>query len=275
MNYRLVLFRVKKVFIISAITALLVFPFDSFTESLKEIADNSPMPQEIKVEAKPAAAASTEVDYSQYDTTTSGYYQIQEIYDPFEPVNRKIDDFNRVVDRILIKPAATYYRDFVPSGARKGVSNFVDNMQMPGTFVNSVLQGDVENSFASFWSFVVNTSLGVGGALDIANEAGLKVKNKDVGQTLGKYGVGNGPYLILPFMGPSNTRDLVGRVGDGFLEPINYAENAVRFSYTGVKVINTRASLLSLTEDIESISFDPYATVRSAYTQRRNSEVSR
>lgn len=272
MNYRLVLVRVKKVFIISAVTALLVFPFDSFTESLKEIADNSPMPGEIKIEATPVA---TEIDYSQYDNTTSGYYQVQEVYDPFEPVNRKLDDFNRVVDRILLKPVATYYRDFVPSGARKGVSNFVENMQMPGTFVNSVLQGDVDNSFASFWSFVVNTSLGVGGVLDIANEAGLKVKNKDVGQTLGKYGVGNGPYLILPFMGPSNTRDLVGRVGDGFLEPVNYAENAARFSYTGLKVINSRAALLSLTEDIEAISFDPYATVRSAYTQRRNSEISR
>jgi phospholipid-binding lipoprotein MlaA len=136
------------------------------------------------------------------------------------------------------------------------------------------LQGDVENSFTTFWRFSLNSTIGIGGLFDIAKIAGLERRSEDLGQTFGKYGVKGGPYLMLPLMGPSNTRDLVGRVGDSFMDPYNYLVDD--YGIAGRNVLNgidSREQLLELIDDINENSLDPYATFRSLYSQRRADEI--
>lgn len=196
------------------------------------------------------------------------------VSDPLEPVNRAIYGFNMFIDKIIMEPVAKAYKKVVPELGRKGISNFLQNLTEPVTFANSILQGDAEHTFTTFWRFAINSTIGIAGLFDVAERGGLEHREEDLGQTFGTYGVGNGPYLMLPIIGPSNVRDLFGSVGDSFMDPYNYAVD--EYGVAGRKILeglDTRVELLGLLDDIEESSLDPYATIRSLYTQKRNDEI--
>lgn len=196
------------------------------------------------------------------------------VEDPLEGFNRGVYKFNDVLDRGVIKPAAKGYRYVVPSQCRQRIHSALINLTEPVTFFNSVFQGDAQNAFTSLWRFVINTTWGVGGMHDVAAVAGLAHRKEDFGQTLGYYGTDSGAYLMLPILGPSNGRDLIGRVTDTFTDPFNYMMTDYGIAAVAVTDgIDTREDLLNLTDEIDRISFDPYATIRSLYTQKRIDDI--
>jgi phospholipid-binding lipoprotein MlaA len=197
--------------------------------------------------------------------------------DPYEPTNRAITDFTPTVDNAVAKPVAKFYNRAVPQFARTGVHNFLTNLNKPVTFGNDVLQGEADRAGETFGRFTINTTLGVAGLVDVATMIGIPDHTEDFGQTLGTYGVGEGPYLVLPFMGPDPPRDLAGDVVDIFMDPTTYIKfhgsdtwYAVR---SGVNILDLRARNVDTLEQIERTSIDMYATTRSLYLQYRNSEI--
>jgi len=195
--------------------------------------------------------------------------------DPIEPVNRAIYQFNYTFDGLLLKPVTSMYRGVVPEQGRTAVSNVIDNLYTPVVFANSVLQGDPQNSFASFWRFALNTTFGIGGIFDFASAAGLKNRPADLGETFAMYGMGTGPYVVLPIIGPSNARDAFGRLGDAFMNPFNYGNNREIFALWTSTAIDARSRNMQVIDDIYSSSLDPYATFRSGYTQKRAADIQR
>lgn len=196
------------------------------------------------------------------------------LQDPFETVNRGIFAFNEVVDNIVLQPVARAYRNIVPEYGRQRVTNVLVNLTQPVVFLNSVLQGDPENAFSSLFTFVLNSTLGIGGIFDFAGaNTTLKVHPEDFGQTLGVWGFGSGSYIVLPIIGPSSARDTVGLVADWFSDPFNYADNDIVVTRTVLRAIDTRAGALDLTDEVYRTSLDPYATFRSGYLQKRDAMV--
>ena len=194
--------------------------------------------------------------------------------DPLEPLNRGIFAFNRGVDVVVIKPVTQLYRGIVPEVGRKGVSNFLSNLSSPVVFLNSVLQGDPEQSFTTLWRFLLNSTLGVGGLFDFAGYYGIQNRQEDFGQTMGHYGVGSGAYIVLPFIGPSSARDVVGRVVDVVSDPLTWTvSDGWLYARTGATVIDTRSRNFDVIEDIFKNSVDPYATIRTGYLQKRAADV--
>jgi phospholipid-binding lipoprotein MlaA len=197
--------------------------------------------------------------------------------DPYEPTNRAIFDVNMKIDKAVAKPVAKFYNRAVPQFARTGVHNFLTNLDKPVTFGNDLLQGEGTRAGQTISRFTVNLALGVGGLVDVATMMGIPDHNEDFGQTLAVYGTGEGPYLMLPFMGPNPPRDLAGNVVDIFLDPTTYIRfhgsdtwYAVR---SGVSVLDLRARNIDSLDQIERTSIDLYATTRSLYRQYRNSEI--
>ncbi len=194
--------------------------------------------------------------------------------DPLEPFNRGVYQFNDAVDRAVIKPVATAYRDALPSPVRTGVTNFFANLQDAWSFVNNALQLKGEAASNSLVRFGVNTFLGLGGVLDIASEMRIERKTEDFGQTLGYWGVGAGPYLILPLLGPSTVRDTVA-------SPVDAQGNIVagvndvpaRNSLITLNLLNLRARLLDASAILEQVALDPYTFTRDAFLQRRQNDV--
>jgi phospholipid-binding lipoprotein MlaA len=189
--------------------------------------------------------------------------------DPWERVNRATYTFNDKVDRAIAKPAARAYRKVVPRIARKGVSNFFSNLEQPTVMLNDLLQGKWRPAGNDAARFLLNTTLGLGGLFDPASPAGLDRNDEDFGQTLGKWGVRPGPYLMLPFLGPATVRDGVGDVVDQFTEPDTYVkDDKVLWSAKVLGLLEQRERLLDLEPALER-TFDKYAFIRNAYLQRR------
>ena len=155
-------------------------------------------------------------DSEDFETTTIE----DEIYDPFEPVNRAIFSFNNVADRIVLEPIAKGYKK-LPSPLQSGINNFLSNLRAPLVVVNQLLQGQGENAVQSSGRFIVNSTVGVFGLFDVAEKIGLEEKEEDYGQTLATWGVGDGFYIVLPLFGPSNLRDTSGMVLTMMTDPIN------------------------------------------------------
>jgi phospholipid-binding lipoprotein MlaA len=197
--------------------------------------------------------------------------------DPLEPLNRAIFEFNRTLDGMLIRPVTQAYRGVVPEQGREMVSNFLGNLYSPVVFANSVLQADPQNSFATLWRFILNSTLGVLGIFDFAGDVvGLHNRDADMGQTFAMYGADEGPYLVLPLIGPSNVRDGFGRLGDMFFVPTNYADSGwVSVAAYTAMVIDTRSNNMQVIDDVFKSSLDPYATFRSGYAQKRTSDIKR
>jgi len=189
--------------------------------------------------------------------------------DPWESWNRGVYKFNDKLDRAVAKPIARTYVKAVPAPARTGVSNFFANLRTTTVMVNDALQGKFRAAGNDLARFVVNTTVGFGGLLDPASQMGLDKNDEDFGQTLGAWGVPPGPFLELPLLGPSDSRDGPARVVDIFTGPTHYINNNwVSYGLYGVGFVDTRAALLPLDETLQKV-FDPYAFVRDAYLQRR------
>ena len=194
--------------------------------------------------------------------------------DPLEPFNRSVFQFNDAVDRAVIKPVATVYRDVLPSPIRTGVSNFFYNLQDAWSFVNCSLQLKGEAAGNSLMRFGVNTFLGLGGVLDIASEMRIERHTEDFGQTLGYWGVGAGPYLVLPLLGPSTVRDtaalpvdLKGNLVSGI------SDVGTRNSLTALNLLSRRARLIGASDLLDQVALDPYTFSRDAFLDRRQNLV--
>jgi phospholipid-binding lipoprotein MlaA len=193
--------------------------------------------------------------------------------DPWEGFNRASYKFNDALDRAVAKPAAKGYKKVTPRVVRTGVSNFISNLGTITTVVNDVLQGKIKQAGHDSGRFLLNSTLGLGGLFDPATAAGLEHNDEDFGQTLGKWGVKSGPYLMLPILGPSTVRDTFGRIPDQFTNPLNYLEDdSTRYLIRGVDFLDLRAGLLDLDDQIER-SYDKYAFIRNAWLQRREYQV--
>jgi phospholipid-binding lipoprotein MlaA len=203
---------------------------------------------------------------SQYDPATN---------DPLEPMNRGIHDFNRLADLLIIEPASRIYGDVLPDPVKTGVANFLDNLRAPIIFANDLFQGERDRAGTTLGRFMINTIVGIGGIFDPATALGHPKHDEDFGQTLAVYGVDEGPFLMLPFYGPSNPRDALGIVVDGFfLDPLVYlVPLRTRLVRTAVDGVNTRYELRPVFEDLEQNAIDQYATIRSVYRQQRASEI--
>ena len=194
--------------------------------------------------------------------------------DPWEAYNRSMTEFNDTVDGAFIKPVATLYKAALPQPVRTGVGNFFGNLGDAWSFVNNVLQAKPEGALHSFWRVVVNTSIGIGGLFDPATEMRLERHREDFGQTLGRWGVGPGPYLVLPILGPSTLRDTVALPVDFYGRPQGQMHDvAARNSLIVLETIDTRARLLEVGRLLDQAALDPYSFQRDAFLQKRQSDT--
>ena len=198
--------------------------------------------------------------------------------DPLEGINRGVYKFNDVADRAVIKPVATAYKTVTPSPIRKGVSNFFSNIGTLTTIINDLLQFKFAHAFTDAGRFVINSTFGIAGLIDVASMDNIEKRNEDFGQTLGHWGVDTGAYLVLPFIGPSTVRDTAGLVVDTVTsDPITYTHNIgeirLHNQLRTAQLIDKRTQLLDATDIVDNASIDPYAFLRDAYLQRRASLV--
>lgn len=194
--------------------------------------------------------------------------------DPLESINRGIHTFNDGVDTMFIKPAAEVYQGVLPDVVRTGVSNVFSNLNDVIVALNNLLQGKVTTALSDFSRVLVNTTIGLLGIFDVATQAGLEKHDEDFGQTLGWWGVGDGPYIVLPFLGPSTARDTVGRVADYKVDPVTYIDPSHdRNIVQALRIINRRAELLSASRILAVAALDEYEFVRDAYLQRRRNLI--
>jgi phospholipid-binding lipoprotein MlaA len=197
--------------------------------------------------------------------------------DPFEPTNRALFEAAVDLDNAITKPLALTYRRTLPQGVRNSIRNFLNNLGSANDFANNLLQGRPDRAGATVIRAVVNTTVGIGGLFDVAQEIGVPRFYEDLGQTLAVWGVGEGAYLVVPLIGPSTARDMVGRVGDFFLDPLSYVqwgdEWYVPYVRAGVENLDLRERAIQTLEDIEAGSADYYAAVREACRQARNNQI--
>ena len=192
--------------------------------------------------------------------------------DPFEPFNRGVMRFNDGIDAALLKPVATAYKEGVPPLIRTGVSNFFGNLSDVWSFVNSVLQLKLQNAGETWIRLNVNTFFGLGGILDIASDLNIERHREDFGQTLGRWGVDSGPFIMLPLLGPSTLRDTVALPVDMHFDPLRHVGDGREGLYV-LRVIDARANLLRVSSVLEEAALDKYSFTRDAYLQRRRAAI--
>jgi phospholipid-binding lipoprotein MlaA len=198
--------------------------------------------------------------------------------DPLEPTNRVLFDVHEAVDQAVLEPVARAYRAAVPQPVRTGVRNVLGNLSSPVILMNDLLQGNRRRAEVTLGRFMINSTVGVAGLFDVASMIGVPGHYEDFGQTLAVWGVGEGAYLFIPVLGPSNPRDLTGFIVDALSNPFNWfgqgaAVEALNYSRVGTSVVDTREALLETVDDLRRLSLDPYATIRSASRQRRQAEI--
>lgn len=190
--------------------------------------------------------------------------------DPLEVMNRGVHSFNTQADKYVLEPVAKGYQFVTPTIVDKGITNFFSNLNDISVFVNDVLQFKFNQAVSDGGRFLVNSTVGLLGFIDMATDMGMPKHNEDFGQTLGAYGVGTGPYVVLPLLGPSTLRDTVGIVADTYVDPIYYIEESdTMWGVIGLKAIDTRADLISAKKLLDQASLDEYDFLRSSYFQRR------
>lgn len=203
------------------------------------------------------------------------------VYEPsvFEPFNEKMFSFNIWMDEHILRPVAHSYAGAVPEPARLGVRRFFHNIGVVPRFANSLFQLKLDGAAREAGRFMINTTIGGLGFFDVAkNKFGLERSQEDFGQTLGKYGVGSGPYLVLPFIGPSTVRDAIGLVADGAMDPKTYFLSAVEVTSTDAgtmvtNAVNERSLNLELFESVDRYSLDMYSAVQDFYLQNRERQI--
>ena len=221
---------------------------------------------------------SVEADFAKYSTNNP------QINDPAEKFNRKIFAFNEAFDKYFFRYVAISYRKAIPKEARMSVRNFLTNLTLPLSGVNSLLQGKVDNSLATFSSFLINSTIGIGGLFDPAGAKNIRYNYEDFSQTFAEYGASSGPYLVIPFLGPSSTRDFGGFIVEKAFDPLSFNVLAIggkeglitkgdSIGITVATAIDKRESMIEIIDDGRKDSFDFYAMIRSAYLQRRSAEI--
>ncbi|HVE89217.1 MAG TPA: VacJ family lipoprotein [Burkholderiaceae bacterium] len=195
--------------------------------------------------------------------------------DPLESFNRQVFEFNEVVDRAVLKPVAQAYEFVLPEPVRDCVSNIFSNFREPSNAVNNLLQGKPIDAISDVCRLVVNSTIGLAGCFDPARKMGLEKHSEDFGQTLGRWGLGAGPYLVVPILGPSSVRDAIGIYGaEPYLDPNFYIDNIrVRNAIIGTRVVDQRAQLLRADDLVSGAALDKYRFIRDGYLQRRRSQV--
>lgn len=197
--------------------------------------------------------------------------------DPYEATNREIFDFNLKIDRTFLRPTAERYVAYVPAGLRDAIRNVLDNLHAPVILANDILQGEGRRAEQTAGRFLVNSTLGVAGVVDMGSRMGIPAHEEDFGQTLAVWGAGEGPYLMLPLLGPSNPRDTAGRLGDIALDPTIYLKIKRHLLWSAtreyVTIVDTRSRNLDAFDAIERTSLDFYAATKSLYRQHRDSEI--
>ncbi|MDR4478465.1 MAG: VacJ family lipoprotein [Nitrospira sp.] len=215
-------------------------------------------------------------------------------YDPWEPVNTKVFEFNRQLDRWVLKPVAQGYNAVVPNAVQIGVSNFFYNLRFPPRFINNLAQGKLSGAGTEVGRFLLNSTFGLAGFVDVAKYMDITTPEEDTGQTLGYYGVGPGPYLIVPFLAPFTLRDFVGYLGDIALNPINWLafpvievdgvpsliahHNRTTSSLAQIggrveEILNDRSLNLEKFQGVEEATLDLYTAVKNAYIQKRRNAI--
>lgn len=212
-------------------------------------------------------------------------YATPRVSDPFEPVNRAMFKFNSGCNKVLFRPIARGYERVVPAPARRGLVNFFDNLRFPVRFVGCVLQGKPKRAGKEVGKLLVNTTAGLGGFVRVAETipALAAVPEEDIGQTLGKWGIGNGPYLVLPFLGPSSFRDGAGILGNMLLNPVYsrplhdaiHLDSAVRDISQVADITSRTPELLKLQDTLQAAAVDPYVAMRDGYIQYRDAAIAR
>jgi phospholipid-binding lipoprotein MlaA len=194
--------------------------------------------------------------------------------DPLEPMNRAVFTFNDQVDELLVRPAARAYQTVVPEVLRIAIGNVIGNLLEPWSVLNQLLQGKPLEAVSSAARFGLNTTLGLAGVVDIATPIGLERQQEDLGQTLGRWGLPAGPYLVLPLLGPSSLRDATGTIGSYRLDPVwHSADGDLRGAFTLFFVLESRVRLLGAERVIEGAALDRYSFIRDSYLQRRRNLV--
>lgn len=194
--------------------------------------------------------------------------------DPFEAFNRDSYEFNRSLDAVIIEPIGRGYNAVVPGPVNQGITNFFDNLRDVQSAINNLLQLKIGRAFSDVGRVAVNSTIGILGLIDVASNMNLPSYKEDFGQTLGVWGFDSGPYIVLPFFGPSSGRDGIGVVVDWYTDPIYFIDDSgTRWGLRGLRLVDLRADLLNVSRVIEQAALDPYAFVRDAYLQRRESLV--
>ncbi|MBP6265329.1 MAG: VacJ family lipoprotein [Nitrospira sp.] len=217
-----------------------------------------------------------------------------EEYDPWEPVNTKVFEFNRQVDRWVLKPVAQGYNAVVPNPVQIGISNLFYNIRFPSRLINNLAQGKLSGAGTEVGRFLLNSTFGLGGLVDVAKYMNITTPEEDTGQTLGYYGIKPGPYVVLPFLPPFTLRDLVGYVGDIALNPINWMvfpiieingipslvahHNRTTSSIAQIggrveEILNDRSLNLEKFQGVEEATLDLYTAVKNAYIQKRRNQI--
>jgi phospholipid-binding lipoprotein MlaA len=224
----------------------------------------------IGVLASACASGGAQLDSDGSDLTASS-----EINDPIEGVNRAIFGFNDKVDSVVFKPVAKVYRFVLPEPVRDSIRNFLNNLESPVILANDLLQGQFARGGETTTRFLINSTIGLAGMFDVADNLGIERHEEDFGQTLAVWGVGDGFYLVLPFLGPSSVRDGVGMAVDSAMDPFNYVigsaavSNGLSRGRTIVEGVDTRAENIDTLDQIKADSIDFYARIRSMYVQHR------
>lgn len=220
------------------------------------------------------AAAAQDGSYNPIgDPTLPNAAQVGEIWDPWERYNRQVHKFNKAVDDKLAKPLARGYVEHVPRLVRLGVNNFFNNLRLPVSAVNSLLQGKPNNAARNLARFAVNSTLGLGGVVDAAADANLNERAEDFGQTMGTWGWQRSRYIELPFFGPRTLRDTVGMFVDAPISPVRHvADQNVRLGLQGLSLVDVRAELLTLDGLTEGIE-DDYLLLRDTWSRRRMYQI--
>jgi phospholipid-binding lipoprotein MlaA len=198
--------------------------------------------------------------------------------DPLEPTNRVIYEINDGLDAVVLRPLALAWRAVVPDPARQGVRNVLDNLSSPVILANDMMQGKPKRAGDTFMRMVINTTIGIGGLIDVAAGMGYPKHSSDFGMTLAVWGLGEGPYLFLPVFGPSGPRDALGRGVDMALDPFMWVGrgatvDALGYARTGLNAVDSRSRFIDEIDRMKAQALDPYATLRSLYRQNRKATI--
>ncbi len=237
--------------------------------------------QPVFAQEKPAAAVTNNSDDDLLDSLEDDYASEEtaapEITDPLEPANRAVFGFNMVLDTVILKPVAYTYRAVTPEPLRTGITNVINNTYAPVTILNAALQGNRDKVGDTTVRFLLNTTLGIGGLLDVATMAGLPQYYEDFGQTLAVHGVPSGGYIVIPVLGPSSPRHLAGRTVDYLTNPLSWilwdTNAVVSSSPTMANLVTQREANIESIDALQASSPDFYEVAKSAYVQNRQSNI--